>query len=588
MSLDGAFLHLVKAELQDRITGGRVDKIHQPSKEEIIITFRIQSGTARLMFSANPSCARVNLTESVPENPKTPPMFCMLLRKHIGNGKLLNITQDGLERILNFDFECMNEIGDMVKIRLTAEIMGRCSNIILMTEKDGKMSVIDSIKRVTDDISSVRLLLPNIVYELPPREEKICLLNCDISETAQSVLKNENERLARAALGTLEGVSPLFSRECAFYTARDCDIVCANVTAEQRTRLEFFLRRASDILKGNERGKFTVVRELNGKPKDFCFTAVEQYSNAMIITECESANNLLDAFYQNRADNDRMKQRSSALLKMLMSTFERISRKLEAQRGELAACVRREEFRVCGDLISANIYRMQKGMNELVADDYINGGEKRIQLDARLSPSQNAQKYYSEYRKLETAEKMLTKLIKSGEDELAYVDSVFDEVSRTCGESELLEIRQELIQSGYIRAAGGKKASGQLKAQPVMKFTSSDGIEILVGRNNLQNDKLTMKTAKPGDMWLHTQKIAGSHVIICCESDIPDRTLTEAAQLAAYCSKARESTKVPVDYTRVRFVKKPNGAKPGMVIFTNNKTLLVDPDEQLFMKLAAK
>lgn len=586
MSLDGAFLHCIKDELIDKgLIGGRVDKIHQPSKEEIIVSLRSSGGNEKLLFSANPVSARVNLTEIALENPKQPPMFCMLLRKHLGGGKLINISQDGLERILNLDFECMNEIGDMVTNRLIIEIMGRCSNIILTTQKDGVYRVIDSIKRVTDDVSSVRRVLPNVIYELPPRDSRLNFLTCTDEEIISAISCAKDERIAKLLLKVFEGISPVFARECAFYACCDVDKSKNDITPEIMDKIIFFMKRARKAIA--DKNSFTIVSELSGKPKDFCFINIEQYSTEMLISKAESANKLLDKFFSIKSQGDRMKQRSSDLLKMLMNTYERISRKIELQKQELITCGDREVFRVWGDLVNSNLYRIEKGQNEVLVDNFYTGEKETIKLDVRLTPSQNAQKYYSEYKKLDTAEKMLTKLIEQGKQELIYVDSVFDAVSRTTGESELLEIRQELVEQGYLRQ--NKKANKMLKAQPPMKFRSSDGFEIYVGRNNIQNDKLTLKTAKGDDLWFHTQNIAGSHTVVFSQGkEIPDSTIVEAATLAAFCSKARASTKVAVDYTKIKFVKKPNGAKPGMVIFTNNKTILVDPDEQLYERILVK
>ncbi len=581
MSLDGAFLHIVKNELTPLI-GSRVDKVYQPSREELVISLRtFRDGTKKLIFSANSMSARVNLTEAAFENPQQPPMLCMLMRKHLGGGRLIDIRQDGLERILYFDFECTNEIGDIVTNTLIAEIMGRHSNIILV--RDGR--VVDSVKRITDDISSVRRVLPNIEYETPPRESRLCLLDCSAEDVLEAI-ENSPDRLSKKLTAVLEGVSPVFARECAYYAAKDVDAVCNELSDSARDRLKFILNKAKKALDGN--AEFTVISELNGKKKDFCFINIEQYSTAMLISHAGSANALLDSFFAAAGKTERTKQRAHDLLKLLMNAYERVSRKLELQKKELSDCSEREVFRVCGDLINANIYRLEKGMTKAVLEDFYTGEPREIALDSRLTPAQNAQKYYNEYRKLDTAEKMLTDLIAKGKQELVYIDSVFDAVSRTDSETDLAEIRRELREQGYLR--GGVRPDEKVKKQSEpLKFRSTDGFEILVGRNNRQNDRLTLKTAKATDIWLHTKEIAGSHVIIKTDGkQPPEQTVFEAAQLAAYHSKARESSQVPVDYTAVKFVKKPAGAKPGMVIFTNNKTLYVAPDEALCESLKAK
>lgn len=583
MSLDGAFLHTVKKELiSNELIGGRVDKIYQPSREEIIISLRAAGKHHKLLISANSMSARVHLTERGTENPASPPMFCMLLRKHLGGGRLTDIIQDGLERIISFDFLCMNEIGDMVTNRLTAEIMGRHSNIMLMTEKDGVMRVIDSIKRITDDISSVRRILPNIPYEAPPRDEsRVNFLTCSDEELINAVKQGVGKRLSKHLTTALEGVSPVFTRECAYYSCRDTDFAVEDMTDDHYDRLLFFIKKArSYVEKG---GGFTILKDTYGAYKDFCFMPIEQYGPAMVTVESENANKLLDTFFGSRADNERMKQRSRDLLKMLANTYERISRKLEIQKTELAACGEREVFRVNADIISANIYRMEKGQKSLTAENYYTGETVTIELDERLSPSQNAQKFYAEYKRLEKAEQMLTKLIADGEKELIYIDSVFDAAARAVSNAEISEIKQELAQSGYIHDKGGKKAS--VKPKSPMHFVTDDGYDVYIGRNNLQNDKLT-KTSAPDDMWLHTKDIAGSHVIIRAkDGKVSDESILQAASLAAYCSKAQNSTRVPVDYTKIRFVKKPSGSKPGMVIFTNNYSVIVDPDEALYERV---
>ena len=581
MSLDGAFLHIVRNELLP-LVGSRVDKVYQPSREEIVVSLRtLRDGVKKLIFSANSMSARVNLTAAAFENPQQPPMLCMLLRKHLGGGRLSAIRQDGLERILYFDFECTNEIGDAVTNTLIAEIMGRHSNIILV--RNGR--VVDSVKRVTDDISSVRRILPNIEYETPPREDRLCLLDCSADDVLAAI-ENSTERLSKKLTSVLEGVSPIFTRECAYYSAKDVDAVCCELSDSAKDRLRFILGKAKKALDGD--AEFTVVSELNGRKKDFCFINIEQYSTGMLTSHCDSANELLDSFFAAADRTERTKQRAHDLLKLLMNAYERVSRKLELQKKELQECGEREVFRVCGDLLNANIYRLEKGMAKVTLEDFYTGEPREITLDARLSPAQNAQKYYNEYRKLDTAEKKLTDLIAKGQQELIYIDSVFAAVSRTDSEADLAEIRRELREQGYLR--GGVRADEKVKklSEP-LRFRSSDGFDILVGRNNRQNDQLTLKTAKAVDIWLHTQGIAGSHVIIKTEGkEVPEQTLFEAAMLAAYHSKGRESSQVPVDYTAVKFVKKPAGAKPGMVIFTNNRTLFVAPDEELCERLKAK
>lgn len=581
MSLDGAFLHIVCNELQP-LVGARVDKVYQPSREEIVVSLRTyRDGGKKIVLSANSVSARVNLTTAAFENPQQPPMFCMLLRKHLSGGRLMAIRQDGLERIVSLDFECTNEIGDIVTNSLVAEIMGRHSNIILV--RDGR--VIDSVKRITDDISSVRRVLPGIQYEAPPRQDRLCLLDAEPQQVLDAIADSP-ERLCKKLSAVLEGVSPILTREMAWYSAKDVDAACNALSDSAKDRLRFILGRVKSAVSGGE-CCFTVVSEPGGRKKDFCFINIEQYATSMVISHENSANELLDGFFASQDRTERTRQRAHDLLKLLMNSYERVSRKLELQKKELAECSEREVFRVRGDLINANIWRLEKGQSKAVLEDFTTGEPVEIQLDPRLTPAQNAQKYYTEYRKLDTAEKKLTELIAKGQQELVYIDSVFDAASRTDSESDLAEIRRELREQGYLK--GGVRADEKVKkTSDPLHFRSGEGFEILVGRNNRQNDQLTLKTAKATDIWLHTQGIAGSHVIIRTEGRQPgEQTLFEAAQLAAFHSKGRSGSGVPVDYVAVKFVKKPAGAKPGMVIFTNNRTLYVTPDENLVNSLKA-
>lgn len=566
-------LKYVREELSE-LVGSRIEKIFQPSREEVVISFRkpnsADRGAKRVIFSSNGSTARVNLTEAALENPPSPPMFCMLLRKHLGSGRLLGIRQDGLERILYFDFECVNEIGDIVTNTLIAEIMGRFSNIILV--RDGR--VIDSIKRVTDEISGVRRILPNIVYETPPRLERTDFF-AENSRKISSLIENKTERLAKALPAVLEGISPIFAREAAFYAAGDIDAVCAELTDEQKERLDGFFENAK------KSACFTEIIDESGAKKDFSFVDINQYGNGFAKRHFDSANALLDDFYEKKSD--RVSQRARDMLKLIKSRAERTARKLELQKKELSECADRENLRVNGDIVNANIYRLEKGMTSAVLDDFYTGEQRKIALDARLTPAQNAQKYYSEYRKLCTAEKMLTGLIAEGKRELAYFESLLDSVSRAQTDGELTEIKRELAEQGLIR--GEKTLSKPKKSEP-LRFRSSDGFLILVGKNNRQNDELTLKTSKASDIWLHVKDIAGSHVIVKTDGKTPpERTIIEAARLAAYHSKAKNGSGVPVDYTAVKFVKKPAGARPGMVIFTDNRTLYVTPNEEETDKL---
>lgn len=573
MALDGIFLSCVKKEL-DFLIGGRVDKISQPSREEIIITMRTRGGTEKLLLSASANSARVHITKENVENPKAPPMFCMLLRKHFGNGRLLDIRQDGLERILYFDFEAMNELGDMVKVTLAAEIMGRCSNIIIINA-DGK--IIDSIKRVDPEMSGERPVLPGMTYSLPPRTERLDFRNCTKDELLSALEAQPDGDLAKILVKTFEGVSPIAAREWVFDATNGDQIRKSELTDKYSDNLFLALKKSADELE-NGKNIYTIVKEKDGLLKDFSFMSISQYGSLMENIIRPSACDVLDYFYSERDNISRMKQRSADLYKLLLNTTDRIARRTEAQKLELAESAKRDELKLKGDLISANLYRIEKGMSSISLENLYDEAcpTIEIELDKRLTPSKNMQKYYSEYKKLDTAEKILTTRIKQGEEELAYIDSVFDALTRTKSEDEVNELRMELAEQGYIRA--NRLKGKPPKSRPPLEFTSPDGYTILIGRNNVQNDKLTTKLAEKTDIWLHTKNITGSHVIIRTNGTVPpDETILYAAGLAAFHSKAKNSSQVPVDYVNAKFVKKPSGAKPGMVIFTNNRTVYVTP-----------
>lgn len=585
MALDGIYLSCIKRELEPILLNSRVDKIHQPSRDSIVITLRTQGfGTKKLMFSSSAGTARVHLTDRELENPKTPPMFCMLLRKHLSSGKLLAIRQDGFERILFFDFEATDEFGDKVILTVAAEIMGRCSNILLLAP-DGR--VIDSIKRVSEDMSRVRRILPGIQYTLPPRDNRLNLMDFEDSRLL-SALSVQPGELSKALVKCIEGISPVFAREAAFFAARGEERQTSDLNDAEKTRLCYYLHDAAGQIEKDE-NKYYILRTREGLMKDFCFTKINQYGSLMFYREFDSPSKLLDVFYSEKDVLAQTKQRADDLFKLLISLSERIRRRVSAQKLELEECKKRDEYRLKGDLIMANLYRLEKGMNVCRLENFYeeSSPETEISLDIRLTPSQNAQKYYAEYRKADTADKMLRTLIASGEQEERYIDSVFDALSRASTESELSEIRAELAAEGYIKARRTKEK--QPKALPPVEYVSASGFKILAGRNNRQNDQLTLKTADKSDIWLHVKNITGSHVVIVGGGSVPDEeTIAQAANIAAYNSSARGGSQVPVDYTEVRYVKKPSGSKPGMVIYTNQKTLYVTPDGELADSLRRK
>ncbi|HIZ55925.1 MAG TPA: NFACT family protein [Firmicutes bacterium] len=583
MALDGAFLYLIGKEIEARALQSRIDRIHQPSREEIILVLRWKGGSGKLLISAGADSPRLHFTETSPENPQSPPMFCMLLRKYLSGGKLIAVRQLGMDRVLFLDFETISEMGDPTTMTLAIEIMGRHSNLILINQ-EGR--VMDAIKRVDAEMSGFREVLPGMQYVLPPAQDKLNLLDTDNDIIFERMRQGKNAELSKALMNTLQGVSPLLMREMAHYACRGAEAFRDDLTQEQYARLDFALNRLRQTLAEN-RPCFTMVLE-NGRPKEFSFIPIQQYGTYMLTKEYDSASSMLDSFYGERDRLERMKQRSHGILRMLVNAAERTSRKLEAQRAELKQSGERDLYKIYGDLIHSNLYALEKGMTCAHLVNYYdeNGAVVDIPLDPLLTPSQNAQKYYAEYKKAVTAERMLTGFIAQGEQELLYIDSVFDAVSRTSGEAELAEIREELAEQGYLRTArkGKQKAP---KPQPPLQYRSSDGFTILCGRNNRQNDRLTLKEAKGNDLWCHTQGIPGSHVIVVSQGEtLPDRTIEEACIIAAYNSKGRESNGVSVDYTLAKNVRKPGGGKPGMVIFTDYRTAFVRPDAELVQKLA--
>lgn len=577
MALDGAFLYAVKTELQPLI-GGRIEKIHQPSREEIIISIRTREGSKKLFISANAGSARVHITARPVDNPQTPPMFCMLLRKRLGSGKLIAVRQDGLERILFLDFECVNELGDVVTVTLACEIMGRCSNLIII---DHEGRVVDSIKRVDEEMSRERIVLPGMRYSMPPRDDRLNFLTAEPDDITARLREVPPAELSKALIRVFEGISPVLAREWTFFAGRGAELRSDTVAGDQLDRLLFDIKRTKEQLLSGE-NCFTAASDRDGMLKDFSFVRLNQYGTLMITKELPSASELLDYFYYERDRAVRTKQRANDLFKLLVNLTERTSRRISVQQQELAACAEKDTYKLWGDLISANIYRIQKGdatakVENFYAEDC---PTVEIELDIRKTPAQNAQHYYSEYKKCVTAEEKLAGQIEKGEEELQYLDSVFDALTRAESENDIIQLRLELREQGYIRSGGGKAKPP--KALPPIEYKSSDGYTILVGRNNHQNDQLTLKFAEKTDIWLHTQTITGSHTIIVTDGETPpDRTIEEAATIAAVNSKGRNSTLVPVDYCLARYVKKPSGAKPGKVIFTNYKTAFVKPDAEL-------
>ncbi len=578
MALDGMLLHLLAKEIERDWLGSRVEKIHQPSRSELTVSLRGYGKAGKLLLSASGNAPRIHFTKFAPENPQSPPMFCMLARKHLTGAKLIKVRTLGLERIMMLDFEATNELMDTVKITLCIEIMARHSNIIIL---DSENYIIDCIKRVDESVSSVRLVLPALKYTLPPAQDKIDITVCKDPQMIIDALEKYDELpLTKALSQVLLGVSALVCREI----ARDIELpLCDETKKILEDRLTALIETVS-----NSDGLPTFIYDVSGKPIDFCFCDIEQYGSAAIIKKYPDFSSLLDDFYFERVNSDRSKNRATELIKLVKNLIERTTKKLNSQKIELEKCADREHLRICGELINANLYRLSGGEVFYELENFYSEDNAaiRIKADPMLSPAQNAQKYFKEYKKACNAEVMLTEQIKNGAVDLEYFESVLDELSRVASDRELEEIKDELRAQGYVKSKQSK--AKKVKELPPHKYISADGITILVGRNNVQNDKLTFSSAK-SDIWLHTKDIHGAHVIINTNGTaVPDTTLIQAAQLAAFHSSAKNSSGVPVDYTFVKFVKKPSGSKPGGVIYTNQKTLYVTPDKELELTLKVK
>lgn len=547
MALDGIFLYHLKNEISDFALDSRVDKVYQPSKDEIVINLRSRQGSKKLLLSCNADAARIHFTEFPPENPSKPPMFCLLLRKRLTGAWVTEIEQDNLERILKINFSGTDELGDKTNYSLIIEIMGKYSNIIFI-DKDGK--IIDSMKRVDENKSHIREVLPGVTYVAPPEQDKLNIFTDDI-EKIRKKIADSRKGMYKAVMETVKGVSPIICREF-----------------EYGLTLDEFKKQAQNPIP-------TVV--FTDTPKDFAFIDIKQYDDLATMKHYDTFSQLLDYFYYERVRLMRIKARSADLFKTVTTLQERAVRKAINRKQELDDCRDKETYKLFGDLISANLYRLEKGAPYYDLENYYNNNKIiRIPADVTLTPSQNSQKYYKEYRKKQVAESKLNEFIKEANEEAEYFESVIDSLSRAETDSEITAIKSELASQGYIKKVNDRKK--EQKALKPMHFKTRDGFDVYVGRNNIMNDKLTMKTAKNYDTWFHVQSAAGSHVI--CETSgkqISDGAIHDCAVIAAYFSKARESSNVAVDYTLVKNIRKPNGAKPGFVVYDPYKTEFATP-----------
>lgn len=581
MPLDAVCLKGVVQELKPQLENLRLEKIQQPARDLVLLTFR---GNRRLLLCAGANQSRIHLTALQRENPAAPPMFCMLLRKHLSGGALLSMEQPGLERVVILTFRVMDELGISGQRQLVLECMGRRSNLILL---DGDGRIIDCLRRVDFEMSPQRQVLPGLFYHLPPAMEKGDPLAVSREELEVLIAGSNPEKTGDALLlDSFFGLSPLICREiaCRAWGDSDARLLTAGPDAPARLCDAFFTWQ--EHVKENQFIPTILLRD--GSMADFTYQPILQYGAGVAQQTMDSFSSLLDTYYETREQQERVRQRGQDLLRCATTARDRVARKLALQEKELAETEQREELRLRGELITANLYRMERGEKVLRAENYYEEGcpAVEIPLDPLLTPQQNAAKYFKRYNKAKTAEAVLTQQIAKGREELAYLTSVLDELSRAELEQDFRDARMELQAAGYLKGNGGKKEQRRGPSKP-REFRSSAGLRILVGRSNSQNDRLTREADKR-DIWLHTQKIHGSHVILCTGGVPADRqSITEAAVLAAWFSQGRGGNQIAVDYTAVKNVKKPAGARPGMVVYDPYETAYVTPDEALVKSLAA-
>ncbi len=577
MSLDGIVTRALVHELQAAV-GARISKIYQPTEHEIILHMRGQGVSRRLLLSAHPSMPRLHWTQSVWENPSEPPMFCMLLRKHCEGGVIEAIAQDGLERVVHLDIRHRDELGDLSLKRLTLEIMGRHSNLILMDPASGMIH--DGIRHVTHAVSSYRVVLPGAAYMAPPPQHKLDPLTAtktEWDETAGNALAADedawdSQSAARLLVQSFSGISPLAAAEIVFRAEG------------RRDQLWHVFRETVQAVLAHQYDP-NWVEDADGRTSFSSLALTHIQGDGRRF---DSMNDCLETYYRDKADRDLVRQRTADLSRLLTNESAKNAKKLIKLQETLRETEEAEHYRRIGELLTAQLHLLQRGDSVAQIMDFYADDQREITvaLDPSLSPAENAQRYYRKYNKLKNSKTVVEEQMAAAQAEIAYLESVLQGLA-SASPADIEEIRDELAEQGYIRQRSVKRGAKKKKKETpaVLKYTSSEDIPLYVGRNNTQNDYVTCRLGQPGDTWLHTKDIPGSHVLIR-GGKFGDKTLQEAALLAAYYSKAKSSSNVPVDYTLIRHVRKPNGAKPGFVIYENQKTLFVTPDEALIQTLA--
>lgn len=567
MSFDGLFTRAIAKELSETLRGGRINKIHQPFKNEIVLVIRAGGKNHKLLLSVHPSYARAQITTESYENPNEPPMFCMLLRKHLEGYILEDIQQVGLERMIVLDVKGRNELGDLSSKQLVIEIMGRHSNIVLI-DKTRNM-ILDSIKHVSYALNSHRAILPGQEYKLPPAQNKFNPLEATEEDVLKRIDFNAG-KMDKQLVEQFAGLSPLLAKE----------IVHEAGIANRVTLPKAFVHRMEKIRSHQYEPS---IMNVHGKEVFYLFPITHSLGDFQSFS---NISDMLDRFYFGKAERDRVKQQGNDLERLINNERDKNKKKMGKLKKTLEDAQNAEEYQLFGELLTANLYAVEKGMTSIEVINYYdeNAGTVTIVLDPQKSPSDNAQRYFTKYQKAKTARKIVQEQIEKANEEILYFETLIQQME-TASIKDIEEIRQELIEEGYIRNRQKNKSKKQSISKPVLdQYISTDGTEILVGKNNKQNDYLTNKVAGRDEIWLHTKDIPGSHVVIRSKNP-SDTTILEAANIASYFSKARNSSSVPVDFTQVRHVKKPNGSKPGFVIYDNQQTVYVTPDENLIIQL---
>ncbi len=588
MALDGLVIHSIVSELSSKILGGKIDKVYQPEDDEILLHIRNDKENFKLVLSASSSNPRVYLANNYKkENPINAPMFCMLFRKYIQNGIIVGISQIEFERIIKITIESFDELKEKTKKDIYIEIMGRHSNIILTHSVDNK--IIDSAKRIPFSISRVRQILPGMTYTLPPKQDKLNPLNNISKDDFINTLKEFNGPVFKSIYYKFLGISPIVSKEICFRSNLDDKINIIDLSLDNFNSLYKEFNTLFNLINNNNYNPCIVINESIDKVIDFSCINLSLYKDLTFINN-SSMSKILEDYYQTKDTKDRIHQRSSDLRKSISIKLDRLYHKLEKQKQELIDSKNAEIFKIKGELLTSYIYMIEKGMESVEVANFYDPEYKNIiiPLNKNLTPSENAQKYFKKYNKMKTAKKEITHQIELNLDEINYLENIMLSIENCDNLAELLDIREELTKEGYLKGKIKNKKDTKLTTKP-HEFMSSDGFKILVGKNNKQNDHLTLKVADNNDIWLHTKNIPGSHVIVKTEGkSISDETIYEAAMLAAFFSKSKMSSQVPVDYTKRKNIKKPNKAKPGMVIYETNSTIYVTPTEELVARLKIK